>query len=168
MYEYRITKYNPAFRNSNGTFLKGEWTSYSDVGGTFSGVALSLDDYLLIESQYICAVISMMEYSGIGELSIKGLEVRNDDFDENTTDEMMKLLKVIKSSEKVNIVDIPSICRLILREYIWAKLEGGTMFVHFGYDYYMYIGLAQEPREAIEQIRNGGLFVEKYCSPYKS
>ncbi|MBC1551231.1 hypothetical protein HB901_00800 [Listeria booriae] len=168
MYEYRITKYNPAFRNSNGTFLKDEWTSYSDVGGTFSGVALSLDDYLLIENQYICAVVSLMEYSCIGELSIKGLEVRDDDFDENTTDEMMKLLEVIKSSEKVNIVDIPSICRLILREYIWAKLEVKTMFVHFGYDYYMYIGLVQEPREAIEQIRNGGLFVEKYSSPYKS
>lgn len=44
MYEYRITKYNPAFRKSNGAFSKDEWTSYSDVGGTFSGVALSLDD----------------------------------------------------------------------------------------------------------------------------
>ncbi len=29
---WRVTKYNPTFRDENGTYIKDEWTSFSDIG----------------------------------------------------------------------------------------------------------------------------------------
>lgn len=41
------------------------------------------------------------------------------------------------------------------------------MFVHFGYDYYMYIGSSKElPQDLRNKIENLGLFVENFESPY--
>jgi hypothetical protein len=31
MNEYRITKYNPIFRNNIGYYQRDEWTEYSDI-----------------------------------------------------------------------------------------------------------------------------------------
>jgi hypothetical protein len=36
---------------------------------------------------------------------------------------------------------IGEIIRRILREEFWCRLEGSKGFVHFGWDYYMYIGV---------------------------
>ena len=40
MYGWRITKYNPAFRDERGAYLKDEWTSVSDVGKSFGDEVL--------------------------------------------------------------------------------------------------------------------------------
>ncbi|MFL0507599.1 hypothetical protein ACH0B5_17895 [Ureibacillus sp. 179-F W5.1 NHS] len=31
-YQWRITKYNPAFRDQDGAYMKDEWISSSDIG----------------------------------------------------------------------------------------------------------------------------------------
>ncbi len=56
--------------------------------------------------------------------------------------------------------------RLILREDMWCKFESDNVSIHFGYDYYMYIGSNASCDSVIEQIRLNGLFVEPYRSPY--
>ena len=40
------------------------------------------------------------------------------------------------------------------------------MFVHFGWDYYMYIGSAKQCTGTIVQIQKSGLYIEQYKSPY--
>ena len=40
------------------------------------------------------------------------------------------------------------------------------MFVHFGYDYYMYIGSNKRFKGIINTIANTGLFIEEFESPY--
>jgi hypothetical protein len=47
----------------------------------------------------------------------------------------------LKQGAVLGLGDIERICRLNLREALWCKLEDeGGQFVHFGWDYYMYIG----------------------------
>ncbi len=59
------------------------------------------------------------------------------------------------------------IVQCILRNKFWCKLEyDDTMYVHFGWDYYMYISASKSCPSTIKKIEEMGLFVEKFRSPY--
>ncbi|WP_422658085.1 FHA domain-containing protein [Paenibacillus sp. EC2-1] len=54
-----------------------------------------------------------------------------------------------------------------LRKLMGFRLTNkNKMYVHFGYDYYMYIGISKECKDAIDSIQASGLFVEECESPY--
>ena len=69
---YRITKYDPAFRD-NGIYTRDEWTSISDVGKTYNGVPFSMDEYVKVESNYIACVKSIMRHLGVTAFAIRVL-----------------------------------------------------------------------------------------------
>ena len=74
---------------------------------------------------------------------------------------------LIKNENFYNKEQVALLSRLILREKIWGKLVfEKQIFVHFGYDYYMYIGLEKESKKALERTQALGLFTEKFKSPY--
>ena len=61
--------------------------------------------------------------------------------------------------------DLDKVVRMTLREVIWCKMIGDNgVYLHFGYDYYMYIG------SNIEAASLGappqGMFYEEMESPY--
>jgi hypothetical protein len=57
---------------------------------------------------------------------------------------------------------------MALRKQVWARLEAPRRaFVHFGYDYYMYIGTSRDTSKAAETVEAAGLYVERVRSPYK-
>ncbi|QSX06726.1 hypothetical protein JYG23_04550 [Sedimentibacter sp. zth1] len=56
-YMWRITKYNPQYRDSYGAYLKDEWTSLSDVGKQYDGKVFTKDEYLEYERLYIESII---------------------------------------------------------------------------------------------------------------
>ena len=59
------------------------------------------------------------------------------------------------------------IIQAILRNKLGCKLEfDNTMYVHFGWDYYMFISSAKACQSAIKKIEEIGLFVEPFVSPY--
>ncbi len=71
-----------------------------------------------------------------------------------------------ESNNADKIIEIATKC---LREELWCKIMSPyKLFVHFGYDYYMYIGSAKElSTEIILEIEKLGLFVELIDqSPY--
>jgi len=46
---------------------------------------------------------------------------------------------------------LADVCRLVLREILWCKLESPNGFyIHFGYDYYMYFGSPVSSQRAID------------------
>lgn len=45
MNEYRVTKYNLAFRDSSGAYTRDEWISFGDIGRSFDGVKLTAEAY---------------------------------------------------------------------------------------------------------------------------
>lgn len=169
--EYRITKYNPEYRNAEGHYCKDEWTSYSDIGTFYNSELFSLADYINVENKYINAIITIMNKMGINSMTINGLERCVDNFDINTSEEMIALndeLNDLKGNYLINISKIPALCKLILREYIWGNITSPNMFVHFGYDYYMYVGINGECSEELKEIEESGLFVEQFQSPYRA
>jgi hypothetical protein len=61
--------------------------------------------------------------------------------------------------------DLDWVVRLALREALWCRLKGERGFyVHFGYDYYMYIG--SEVLGADPPPMPPGMFAEVFDSPH--
>ena len=165
MYYYRITKYNPNFRDEKGRYVKNDWSCFSDVGKTFEDGALTLDGYESVEVLYIEAILSFVKCMNIPYLECKDVE-KDDEIEAVSKDESF-VYKQVKNNSKVNLKNLPVLLKLILRNYLWCRLVyGEQMFVHFGYDYYMYVGVAEGCEKVIKQIEASGLFVEEFVSPY--
>jgi len=168
-YQWRVTKYNPDFRDENGYYtLIEEWTCPSEIGKTINGKVFTLDEYLQIEAAYINSAIKFIEESGINSLRILRLECNISEEDRTSLlyeKEFEKL--VLKEDLLVNKNEIRLICKMVLRNFLWCELfSKDNFFVHFGWDYYMYIGSFVNCSTAIEFAENNGLFVEKIQSPH--
>lgn len=168
-YQWRITKYNPIFRNENGHYLQDEWICPSEIGKVLNGDLFTLENYLLIENAYIETIIEFLNekkhYSlrviGASNTSISN-EAKTSMLYENEFGEIN-----IKEDMLVNINEIRIICKMRLRNFVGFQLiSKNNFFVHFGWDYYMYIGSSQKSVTAIDFASKNGLFVEEYCSPY--
>jgi hypothetical protein len=156
-YPYRITKYNPALRDANGVFKGDDWTACSDVGRAFGGVVLTQAEYQRIEDAYAFAVDSLLRAAKVDSLQLRGLENRGNS----------QLPNFVKLEADLDVTQCAEFARIALREQAWGKLVApGRAYVHFGYDYYMYVGLPVLCVQAVAAVRQRGLFVEPFRSPY--
>jgi hypothetical protein len=165
MGEFRISKYDPALRNSDGSFVGETWTSISDIGRVFQGELFTEEEYLATEEAYVAAIRSTMRACGIEELRVKDLEVLQEGSDSvprsgnQVAPALVPVEGVTLSSQEVDAV-----VRLVLRECVWCRLVGDAgFFVHFGYDFYVYIGTGSAD---IRPPVSHTLFVEEFPSPY--
>ena len=70
-YQWRVTKYNPAFGTENGHYtLIEEWTCPSEIGKSFNGGKFTLREYLQVEDAYVNTVLKFLEESGLATLRI--------------------------------------------------------------------------------------------------
>lgn len=151
MNEYRITKYNPQ-RRIGGVFIKGEWTSFSDIGKSYNNSQLTYEMYQKTENAYIDCCIELLNRSSVEILSVEQVEYYEDGINFPTAVSDIEEIRQIISS--------------CLRERCWLKLIAKDFFIHFGYDYYMYIGTVL-PFATVDKISiKHGLFCEPYRSPY--
>lgn len=149
MNQYRITKYNPKNRNSQGHyFYPNEWTEFSDVGKS-----VSLEEYELIEDSYISSAIDIVSSSGSKGLVVRGLEKSQNNC-------------AYSEGEFITINELSLVIQSILRGNFWCKLESDQAFIHIGYDFYMYVGSISICNNSIERTEAKGLYVETFESPY--
>lgn len=166
-FSWRITKYNPKYRDDQDRFTKDEWTSIYDIGKFFSRKELTVEEYLKIEDLYIDAIFYFIKYLGVSTLEVNGLEKWSDnieilDFNQLYTEEMYNEYETIKEGDMITLQSIGNLCRLILRENIWCYLKNNlSIVIYFGYDYYMYIGTSVACDKAIEKVICSGLYVEQ-------
>lgn len=152
-YQYRITKYDPKNRNSQGHYQVDEWTSISDVGKEFCGHKVTREEYNQVESAYLFAIESLLLEANISSLRISALEQPYEQFE-------------FKLGAELGLNEILQIARLSLREELWCRLSiPRRAYVHFGYDYYMYMGVPRFCSKAIEAIQQKAVFVEPFRSP---
>lgn len=151
MTEYRITKYNPSNR-VDGVYIEDEWTSISDIGKVFGGTKLSQDVYLQTEQAYIDCCIELIKKAQVSKLSTEQAEY----YTEN-----IHFPSIISNTQ-----DIRQVITACLREQCWLKLVAKDFFIHFGYDYYMYIGSVLPSNRVTEIATRYGLYCEEYPSPY--
>jgi hypothetical protein len=153
--EYRITKYNPAFRDLRGAYSRDEWTAVGDIGRSFDGVVLTSEEYHRVEAAYVAVALSFLDESGQFSLTVSGLENSGKypiEFGEGST---------------LSLEELGPVIRLVLREKVWCRLEGPTSFLHFGWDYYLYAGVPCACPSSQQLAKRMGLFVEEFSSPYK-
>jgi hypothetical protein len=156
-YHYRVTKYNPALRLADGTFQEKQWTSFSDVGRVFNGEKLTEEEYLRVEEAYLYAIEALLREAKVEHLVVRGLENHGDD----------RPPTFIQEGACLNIDECVVFARIALRERIWGKLVApGRAYVHFGYDFYLYIGLPARCTAAIAEVERRGIYVEPFRSPY--
>lgn len=145
-YQWRVTKYNPDYRDEKGNYQKtNEWTSYSDIGKT-----VTKEEYETVANAYVNSVISLMN-----KLEVKHLRVTN-----------LEGESPLKEGQIIYISDLNTVIQAVLRDEYWCKLESNDIFVHFGFDFYMYLGSNDDSSEALHEIKLSGLYVELYESPY--
>jgi len=149
MHEYRVTKYDPSLRDASGAFLGDDWTSISDIGRSFSGVVLTREEYERVERAYIQAALAFLDEGGVGPLTVAELEAPPDHSIGFT------------EGSQVSADQLGEVLQQILREEVWCNLESHNGFIHFGYDYYMYIGVPHPCPAAERLATDSGLFVER-------
>lgn len=167
-YQWRITKYNPAYRNAEGHYLRDEWTSASDIGKPFLEEILTLDDYLQVEKAYVDTVMKFLEVYQIESIRLIHLETYGlYDVDKSSPlyDATFDTIPLAEDM-LVTIAQIPIVCKMALREFIHCQLITEDFFAQFGYDYYMYIGAISIQQEALQFATKQHLFVEQMTSPY--
>jgi hypothetical protein len=170
LFTWRITKYNPENRDDRGKYQNDEWTSCHDIGKVYNGKEFTANDYINVENTYILAVLSFVNSANISTLKVKNLEKYNDSIKINEgsieyTDEMIKLFERLEDDAVLEIEQIEQLCRLILREQVWCKLEDtNKLLIYFGYDYYMYISCLSKPDSIISLLEERGLYIEELDS----
>lgn len=166
MTEFRITKYAPDMRLPDGSFGIETWTSVSDIGRTFQGRVFTSTEYIAIESAYVAAVQLFMDACGVDSLTCNDLELHDNSEGSSRLPPELRLTSEWFPTEGTCVSGrgLDNLVRLALREYLWCRLDGPSgFFVHFGYDFYMYIGTGTV--EYSPHI-SPPLFVEECRSPY--
>jgi len=172
MYKYRITKYNPSFRDDNGAYLKDDWTAISDIGRTFDEGKLTPDEYKKNEDAYIKAIQLIMDYLSVPYLIITGVDIPEPDkifqkrikkFREFYTDEMLEYYSNAKNKDKLNKGKVDFHCRLMLREDIHSDVHyPRKMKVFIAYDYLMGIHTSKSLKPIFPLLKETGLYIEDF------
>ena len=150
-----MTKYDPALRDQRGGFAGDDWTSVGDVGNSFGGEVLSLHRYLEVESHHLQVVAAFLAEAEAEHTVVRGPERYEARWWPAEGDRLTRL-------ESVDVV------REMLRERGFCRLEAHRdVYVHVGYDYYLYIS-GNVPGEQTRLVAAGaGLFVDsRFASPY--
>ncbi len=160
-FTYRVTRYDPALRDGRGAFVPSTWTARSDIGRSFDGHVLTEDEYLRAEDAYVSSAMAFMHEAGVDRLTMVGVEDPAGHEEPGLT-----------PSEGGTVAvggDFEASCRAILRERFWCRLESATAgaYVHFGRDFYMYVGVPRLCPEAVALASSRGLSAEPLRSPYE-
>lgn len=156
-YEYRVTKYDPSNRDERGVYAVDEWIMFSQVGSVVGGKLLTMEEYQRTEDAYVATAISFLRESGSQTVTVRQLE--------DPRGEAAKLK--VHEECGLNHKHASFLMRLILRNLAWCKLESDGGIVHFGWDYYMYVGVRIPCDESRVLAGNHGLFVEDSPSPFR-
>jgi hypothetical protein len=156
-YEIRLSKYDPAKRDSTGAFSQDDWTMYQQIGAIVAGRRLTRRDYQRTEDRYIAAILEMIREVGISKVRINRVSAVN----------RGKVRSLPKKNDYVSLVQLERLSRWALKGELDVSFTLPRQFyLHFGFDYLVYIGLPRRPDVSISRLARKGLFVEEMRSPY--
>jgi hypothetical protein len=115
---------------------------------------VSLAEYLATEERYIETAVAFMREAGVNHLEARAVENHPG------------AVAAPAEGALFGPADWPIAFRSVLREEWWCRFESDAGFVHFGSDYYMYVGVRCPAVEAQAAAVKRGLFVEPFTSPY--
>lgn len=168
-FAYQVTRWDPATRTvtPDGSV---DWAERPDTDGS-------------IEAAYLDAISTFARELGVERLTLRDIELRHDDSDLDPGSVLVRLFGPrLEGCYDGATVDVAG-ARLLVREALraensdppapeeptlWCRFEAeGRMFVHTGYDLYLYIGASEPCLSAVEAVAAAGLLpVRIEESPY--
>lgn len=147
LHKYAITKYNPKFHDGKKRYINEDWTAISDIGKSFEGEVLTVENYRQVEDSYINAIHLVMEFLGVPYLVInkvirscsseKFLEIRKK-FNELYPNDLIEAYTNVRDFDRLDKEKVDFYCRLLLREDTGCEIYfPRKMKVLIGYDYLM-------------------------------
>ena len=128
------------------------------------GTKVSIEEYQVTEEKYLNAITTFMAEMGLNRVYVTALEQWSDEVRNQSANEFLSKIWIGKA---VTIQEVRELAKLTLRNAIWCKLRyEKKFFVHFGHDYYMYIAVSKDCTEAKEVVKETGLFIGDFQSPY--
>lgn len=171
MIKYRISKYDPSFRNEKGYYMKKEWGSFSDIGKVYNGQIFLRDEYIRVEQKYIRVVLYILAQENVKTMIIQSYEkgiskkrMRQYLWETglNLTREDIRFLKKIHNNKIIMFSDLKRVIKLLLREVFWCILkdpETGCM-IEIGYDYYVYVTCHPLEQDFVNKVKKQGIYIE--------
>ena len=161
---WRVTKYNPLHREdgANSPYTVDTWTQVEDLQES----KVSVEEYKKVEDSYVNACMLFAKDTGLD--TVKVVDFINDmDSSEVLIEHKLDLPDRRDELEEIPVEELADLVRKNLRGILYCKIEGeNSFYIHFGYDFYMYIGSEFSCESAINLVEESGLFVEKFVSPY--
>ena len=168
---YRISKYDPSFRDEHGRFMGEDWTSFSDIGKEYHGTVLTNFQYAAVEAKYIDAVTTVLRQNQVHTMIVEKLEKP---FSAATLEKLLgrghlpfppsdaAFVSRIKDGARLDMAEIEKTVMLVLRDCFWRKLssESGDVTIAFGYDLYVYLQGVTIDADAIASFRSEGIYIE--------
>ncbi len=151
---YRVTKYNPSFRDRNDMYFGDEWTDRHDIGSDLDGHVLTEDEFEATINKYLYAVEAFAHESGVSQLTV--VDLVNGPFTDKPPWASLRKGSTVTLDTAVELV------RSMLQGWVLGpKLEEGDRFyIHVGDRMYMWIGSDVECVKATAEAERIGLFVE--------
>jgi hypothetical protein len=170
---WRISKYNPAFRDENYAYLRDEWNSVGDIGHTFEGVTLDAATYLATEAAHVEAVRAFMADAKVEVLTVTDFEGPSEEDYEYLrklalpdSHELAQRMRQIHEGDEISGELIGQILRLLLRQVFWCRLVDSQRFVVHCSEYlYIHIGTVAPSERALARVQELGLFVDPWWDP---
>ncbi len=113
-YQYRVTKYNPRFRDGRGAYTKDDWTAISDIGKSFSGVVLTEEEYHRVERAHLLTAQAFLQEAGVVRLQAIGVENHRSHPEAPKEGQWLEIEAGLRT------------LRHVLRENFWCRLEEGA------------------------------------------
>ncbi len=165
MYRYDITKYKSR-SITNCTITTPEWTAICDIGNTFNGTLLTVDDYKTVEDAYVSAVLLILNYMKIKLVRVKDVykwgdilsRIENLKYKSLYTESVLDTYYCIKDNTMIDGIILSDLIRLQLREDIGASVYLPYRFKLFiGYDYLMGVHTSMSLEPLFPDIEQLGL-----------
>lgn len=159
IYYYRLTKYDPTFRDERGHYKNlNEWTGIDIVGKKINRKIFTLKDYLVVENDYLNVLKNNLIKNSVSRMSISEIEYYP---------KSNKKILGFSRHEIVNTELICDIARLVFRDEMWCKFSNGKIFIHFGDDFYVYFSSRHKIFDNNVGFKKfGRVYVEEFKSPY--
>lgn len=164
MPQWRITKFDPHFRDRRGHYVREEWTDVSQIGQSIGGRVFTVDEYLNVESKYVNAVTAFLTETGVASVQVCSLQVDLDFCNwlrPNGLDDLAYLVHSIFEGRDLCVDDVGLVLRGILRGIIWCTLEAPRKaYVCYVGDMYLNIGSTETCEKSITFAKSLGLEVQ--------
>jgi len=172
MKNYRITKYNPEYRNEKGYYTANDWTSLSDIGNTYLEKTFTIGEYIEIEKAYCDVIAKILFNNHIDNFNVIEIEKYNSlwkvkrllrRYKIYLSEEECSIIKKIENNTAINCKDAITCIKLMLRGCFWAMLESPepVMRLSVGQDYYVYMSCEEIPPYIINISAINGIYIEE-------